>query len=69
MDGRGSRRPKLCEIPLRRVLPLRPGRAYMTMAPHQWDEVLAEAYRGGWVLLEVSSKGRPRKAYASPACN
>jgi hypothetical protein len=69
MDGRTGRRPKLCEVPLRRVLPLRPGRCYMTMSRHQWDPVLAEAYSQGWVLLEVSAKGRPRRAFASASCN
>lgn len=61
----------LRRVPLDDVLPLRPGVLYITMAEDQWDAALAEAYRVGWVLLEVDANERPVAAYrrAQPDAN
>jgi hypothetical protein len=64
-----SRRPKLTELPLRDVWPPRPGLAYMTLSPGQWDATLQATYDLGYVLVEVDSRERPVKAYRTPALN
>ena len=53
----------LRRVPLDDVLPLRAGVLYITMAEHQWDAALADAYRAGWVLLEVDGDEQPVAAY------
>lgn len=60
-------RPKLAPVPLVQVLPLRPGLCYLTVSPGQWDVTTREAYRAGWVLLEMDDDDRPRRAYRRPA--
>ena len=59
-----SRRPPLQAIPLADVLPLgsRPV-VVVTMSAGQWDNVLANSYDLGFVLLEVDAEERPVAAY------
>ncbi len=61
--------PKLAEVPLADVWPPRPGLAYMTLAPGQWDRLLEAAYGAGYVLIEVDTAERPVRAYRTPARN
>jgi hypothetical protein len=56
-------RPKLRPIPLADALPVRPGVAYATMSPGQWDALLAVLYADGWVLLELNDHEEPVRAY------
>jgi hypothetical protein len=48
---------------LAQVIPARPGVIYVTMAPGQWDALLATAYTEGCVLLELDELERPVRAY------
>jgi hypothetical protein len=50
-------------IPLREVVPLRPGTRVMTMVPGEWNALLAAAYERGWTLVEVDDDDRPVRAY------
>ncbi len=61
--------PRLAEVPLAEVWPPRPGLAYMTMSPGQWDVTLEMAYSAGWVLVEVGEDERPVRAYRTPERN
>jgi hypothetical protein len=58
--------PTLNRVPLADVFPPKPGVAYVTMSPGQWDGVLAEAYSAGWVLLELNDREQPVRAYRRP---
>lgn len=57
-------RPPLRSIPLADVLPLgsRPA-IIVTMSVDQWDAMLSESYRLGYVLLELDSRARPIRAF------
>lgn len=60
-------RPNLRPVPLASVWPVRPGRCYCTMAPDQWDQLLAEAYAAGWTLLVIGGDDEtPVAAYQRP---
>jgi hypothetical protein len=61
--------PTLAEVPLADVWPPRPGLAYMTVGPGQWDVTLEMAYAAGWVLVEVDAEETPVRAYRTPARN
>jgi len=61
--------PKLTEVPLDLVWPPRPGLAYMTMGPGQWEVTLEMAYAAGWVLIEIDAAETPVRAYRTPARN
>lgn len=56
-------RPHLDPLPLAAALPIRPRTCYVTMSVGQWDALLAEAYRVGYVLLELDDEERPIVAY------
>jgi hypothetical protein len=53
----------LRRVPLHEALARQHGTRFITMAEDQWDATLAEAYRAGWVLLEVDERERPVAAY------
>jgi hypothetical protein len=57
------KRPKLHRVELTAALPIRPGLAYATMSPGQWDAVLQDAYDAGFVLLEVNQREQVIAAY------
>ena len=57
------RRPPLREIPLSEALPLQLGELTVTLAEGQWDSLLAAAYDGGAVLLELGGDEKPVRAY------
>jgi hypothetical protein len=63
MPTKSILRPRLWPIPLASVLPPHPGQCFITMSECQWDELLAEAYGAGWILLEVDSNENVRRAY------
>lgn len=52
-------------LPLTAVLPLgsHPDQIVITMGIGQWDTLLSEAYKQGWVLLELDAEERPVRAY------
>jgi hypothetical protein len=59
-------RPDLDAVPLADIWPPSRRRAsgYVTMSVGQpWDDVLAEAYAIGWVVLELDDNERPIRAY------
>lgn len=56
-------RPRLREVPLVSVLPLRRGFASITMSVGQWDAMLEAAYGADWILLELNDAELPVKAY------
>ena len=58
-----SKRPKLRRVDLGAVLPPRPGVAYATVGPGQWDLLLQHLYEQGLVVLEVDSRERVVAAY------
>ncbi|MFO0821639.1 MAG: hypothetical protein U0792_00605 [Gemmataceae bacterium] len=60
------KQPTLNRVPLRDVVPLRPGTCYITLNPGQWDGTLAGAYEAGWVLLELDENEQPVRAYRRP---
>jgi hypothetical protein len=64
-------RPRLREVPLEDVLPVRRGLAYVTLLADQWDGTLASAYSAGWVLLQLGDDEKPVKAHQrqDPAVN
>ena len=62
-DAQVKQRPQLRSVPLADVLPPRCGVGHITMSPGQWDELLAEAYQTGWVLLELDAQEQPVAAY------
>jgi len=66
---RTKTRPRLAEVPLSSVWPPRPGLAYMTLSPGQWDALLQSAYEMGYTLIEVDADERPTKAYRSISRN
>jgi hypothetical protein len=55
------KRPVLNEIPLVGIM-LKPS-VIVTMSIGQWDGLLAAAYDGGAVLLEIDDNETPIKAY------
>jgi hypothetical protein len=55
------KRPVLNEIPLAGIM-LKPS-VIVTMSIGQWDGLLAAAYGGGAVLLELDDNETPIKAY------
>lgn len=59
-------RPKLREIPLASVWPIREKGVYATMSIGQWDGILQGAYNAGFVLLELDDDENPVKAYQRP---
>ncbi len=64
-----SRHVDLRRIPLDEALAGRHGGLFITMAQDQWDAALANAYRAGWVLLEVDADERPVAAYRKSDAN
>ena len=55
-------RPKLNEVPLDQARAFVRGRCSITMSPGQWDVMLDETYRQGWLLIEIKNE-RPVRAY------
>jgi hypothetical protein len=61
-----ARRPRLREVPLADVLPLRPGVLYFTCSPGRWDGWLRAAYDVGAVLSELDDDEIVTAAYQRP---
>jgi hypothetical protein len=55
------KKPRLNQIPLKNVA--NAGSVIVTMSPGQWDKFLDEAYRAGYILLELDAREQPVKAY------
>jgi hypothetical protein len=62
----GGARPDLNRVAMSAVWPMREGCCYATMSVGQWDELLSEAYRQGWVLLELDDDKQLVAAYRQP---
>lgn len=46
---------------------IKSGVCMITMSQGQWDVVLAEAYKHGWILLELDKNEKPIQAYRRPS--
>ena len=66
-----KRRPELNKIPLEQamttLLNRQPPSCLITMSIGQWDMLLSEAYRRGWILLELDDAELPVAAYQQGA--
>lgn len=62
MRGAGMKRPPLRAVPLAEGW-LKPGEVTVTMSQGQWDMVLQESYKAGFLLVELDAQERPVGAY------
>lgn len=54
-------RPVLRPIPKPKIDPAEPG--FITMSIGQWDVLLSECYKAGWILLELDAEEQFVQAY------
>jgi hypothetical protein len=66
MNRQTKTRPRLRQVPVASVFPPRPGDCFITLSIGQWDGLLAQAYKAGWVLLELDDDEDIVRAYHRP---